>query len=329
MLSDFYDAIVVGGGPAGLACALRLVRYGVRTVLFEKKLEFGSPIRCGEMTNKHFAEAAGIELRPDFIRNTYPDSLLIARDRFEMALAETLVRAGGEIYTQAFVKDYIPFDGSKVGVLVVWNTKTYKIFAPVIVACDGIESKIAKKAGFKVFLPPLNIGSCYGAKMEGIRIDPSRPIMGLKLRSKNPHFWWIFPINETSANVGLGVLGVMGNRAEEQFGQFIEEHPSLKGGLIARVMVGAVSMAKPLEKPYGDGILVAGTAARMVDVQGGEGIIYALVSGGYAAETILDARTRHDYSAKSLAEYRKRLDPMYGHLKKRYNTIFRPFFGLS
>lgn len=327
MLSSYYDAIVVGGGPAGLACALRLVRYGVRTVLFEKKPEFGIPIRCGEMTSGRFAEVAGIEPRPEFFRNKYGEYVLIARDRFEMAMAETLVRAGGEVYTGAYVKDFIPWDGSKVGVVVVWNKKSHQVFAPVAVACDGIASRIAKKAKFNVYLPPMNIGSCIGAKMEGIRIDPSRPFMGLKLRSKTPHFYWLFPINETSANVGLGMLGVMGNRALEQFGQFIEEHPNLRGGFVTRLMVGVVPFAKPLEKPFGDGILVAGTAARMVDAKGGEGIIYALGSGNMAAETIFSARMRQDYSAKSLSEYRKLLQAMYNYLKKRYNTVFKGAFG--
>src|SRR5881628_3594178 len=43
--SGYYDSIIAGGGPAGLAAAETLSRRGLRTLVLEQNHEIGSPIR--------------------------------------------------------------------------------------------------------------------------------------------------------------------------------------------------------------------------------------------------------------------------------------------
>jgi len=64
-----------------------------------------------------------------------------------------------------------------------------------------------------------------------------------------------------------------------------------------------------LSKLYGDGILVTGDAAGFalnvgVTVRGME---FAIASGIMAAETIIDAKEKDDFSSKTLSSYEKRL----------------------
>lgn len=42
-----YDAVVIGGGPGGYACALRLARYGIHTALVEKDVLGGNCLNRG------------------------------------------------------------------------------------------------------------------------------------------------------------------------------------------------------------------------------------------------------------------------------------------
>ena len=42
------DAIVIGAGPAGTACAKKLAENDFSVKVFDKRAEIGSPKRCGE-----------------------------------------------------------------------------------------------------------------------------------------------------------------------------------------------------------------------------------------------------------------------------------------
>jgi electron transfer flavoprotein-quinone oxidoreductase len=70
---------------------------------------------------------------------------------------------------------------------------------------------------------------------------------------------------------------------------------------------------KALTKLYGEGILVAGDAAGFslnigVTVRGME---YAMASGYYAAQAVIQAKAREDFSAASLASYESMLNESF------------------
>jgi len=66
-------------------------------------------------------------------------------------------------------------------------------------------------------------------------------------------------------------------------------------------------------KLYGDGILLAGDAAALLCSTGItlEGMNFAIASGLAAAETVKEAKSRGDYSRKSLAHYKSLLEESF------------------
>ncbi len=50
-MSEQYQAIVIGGGPAGLTTGLYLMRGGIKTLLLEKALPGGAPLNTGRVEN--------------------------------------------------------------------------------------------------------------------------------------------------------------------------------------------------------------------------------------------------------------------------------------
>lgn len=97
-------------------------------------------------------------------------------------------------------------------------------------------------------------------------------------------------------------------------------HPTvadaIRGGEIveysAHVVSSGDSRAMPKEL-YKDGILIAGEAANLLMNAGKaiQGMDYAMRSGILAAETIVTAKQKGDYSSSILKEYRKALDDSY------------------
>lgn len=51
ILSEFHEAIIVGGGPAGLTAGIYLMRAGIDTMLLEKMIPGGAPVNTGNIEN--------------------------------------------------------------------------------------------------------------------------------------------------------------------------------------------------------------------------------------------------------------------------------------
>jgi electron transfer flavoprotein-quinone oxidoreductase len=63
-----------------------------------------------------------------------------------------------------------------------------------------------------------------------------------------------------------------------------------------------------IPKLFGDGYLVCGDAAMLSNPVHREGSNLAMTSGRLAGETVIEAKARGDFSARSLASYRRRLE---------------------
>ncbi len=63
-----------------------------------------------------------------------------------------------------------------------------------------------------------------------------------------------------------------------------------------------------LPQVYADGVVVVGDAAGLLNPVNREGANLSMLSGKLAAETIIEAKAKGDFSARSLSGYKKRLD---------------------
>ena len=131
---------------------------------------------------------------------------------------------------------------------------------------------------------------------------------------------WIYPMGEGLVSLGL-VVGLDYSRHTldiHQLTQQLKQHPLLAELLEGGEMVewGAKTIpegglhAVP-QRLHGDGILIAGDAAGLVNVAALKGIHYAMHSGILAAETIFAALKADDTSAASLAGYDAALRSSY------------------
>ena len=65
---DYYEAVIVGGGPAGLMAAKKAAENGAQVLLLEKGSHFGRKVCAGGITKQGLVDSE-IPTSLDFIEN--------------------------------------------------------------------------------------------------------------------------------------------------------------------------------------------------------------------------------------------------------------------
>lgn len=345
-----FDVIIVGGGLAGLAAAYTLAEQELEVLVLERGDYSGAknvtggrlylnPIRdlfpglFAKAPLERFiaheevmmmAKGRSLMVRYDGSElNSEPyQSYSILRGKFDKWLAKQAERKGAMIVTKSRVDDIILENGKVVGVRAGGD----ELYADVTIACDGVLSLAAEKAGLRK--PGRPVDYAVGFK-EVIELDRSiiedrfllkgdegaaRLFMGEVTQGKFGGGFLYTNKESLSLGIVVGIKDLMdeepGIKAPElleNFKQCPEIARLIKGGQTAEYSAHVIPEGgyQALTKLYGDGILVAGDAAGFslnigVTVRGME---YALASGYYAAQAVLKARAAGDFSANTLANY--------------------------
>ena len=360
-MTEKFDAIVVGAGPAGTTAALVMARAGLKVALIERgsypgaKNMFGGVFYFSEVLNQlipEFWKEAPIERRivrrvtafmtpqasvsmdyenSNFGKAPY-NGVTLLRSRFDRWYAQKAVDAGAFLIPETVVDDVIREGARVVGV------KTRRdqgdLLADVIIAADGVNSLLAEKAGLKpekqlhkhslsvtakevLALPQETIEERFNlAPDEGVAIDYigscTEGIQGAAFLYTN------------KSSLSLGMATDLNSLREHKISiadlvEKFKEHPSIKRLIKGATLKEYSGHLMPeagihmMPKLYTDGMLVAGDAAAMVFYTGLnlEGVNFAMASGYYAAEAVKAAKARNDFSANSLAQYRKLLEDSF------------------
>ncbi|MDD3023551.1 MAG: FAD-dependent oxidoreductase [Syntrophomonadaceae bacterium] len=345
-----FDVIVVGAGLSGLAAAYTLAQEGMEVLVLERGDYPGSknvtggrlyvnPVRelFPELWKKapleRFIAREGVSMmaRERSLTISYDgnelleepqQSFSVLRAKFDRWFAKQAERKGAMIVDKNRVDDLVWEEGKVAG---VWAGGD-ELRADVVIACDGVLSLLAEKAGLR---QPGNAKDFAVGFKEIIELDQevinerfslegneglARMYMGEVTQGKfGGGFLYT---NKASISLGIvvGIKDLMeGNKPVQapilldEFKQRREIAPLIKGGQTVEYAAHAIPEGgfKAMSKLYGDGILLAGDAAGFsmnigVTVRGME---YALASGYYAAQAVVKAKAAEDFSARGLAVY--------------------------
>jgi electron-transferring-flavoprotein dehydrogenase len=146
---------------------------------------------------------------------------------------------------------------------------------------------------------------------------------------------WLYPMGDNLVSLGL-VVGLDYRQQTldvHELLQRMKSHPlfgkALKGGKLAEWGAKTIPEGGLYSVPdrlHGDGILIAGDAAGLVNVPALKGIHYAMQSGIFAAETAFDALKADDTSQKALSGYDATLRASYVHEDLRRTRNMRLAF---
>lgn len=318
-----YDVIVVGGGPAGSMAAREAASHGAKTIILEKDKDIGIPVRCGEAVSgeglKQFIEpdpqwiAAYIsKVRMRSPNNTIIDfespgaGYILHRRIFDYELANQAGQAGAEIQTRAYVDDLIIDDGRVTGVKYQYMGQNRELKSKLVIAADGVESRIGRMAGMRTATKLRDMESCYQVTVGNVDVDQEMIDFYVGRNWAPGGYLWVFPKGDGVANIGLGVLGNLAKdyNSHDLVHKFLKSHyPEAR---VLSSICGGVPVAQTLKQITGDGIMLTGDAARMVNPVSGGGIISGMHAGKIAGEVAANAVETGDLSKKGLTDYPKR-----------------------
>jgi len=289
-----YDAIVVGGGPAGSTTAYRLAYAGASVLLLDKA-RFPRDKPCGggltmravrncpvDPTPVVEEEVDHVELRFRYddtvVRESYkPFCLMTQRRRLDAFLLEAARERGVEVIEGAGVQvessDQVSLASGE------------RFAADVVVGADGANGTTGKALG-------LGGSIRYGVAFEGnvpygtVSADRYARRVVIELAGIPGGYGWVFPKGD-HVNVGVGGWQEEGPRIREHLRRCCEAHglepddlQELRGHRLPLRMKGT--------RIAGERALLVGDAAGLIDPVSGDGMYECFVSSRLATEAILE-----------------------------------------
>jgi geranylgeranyl reductase family protein len=343
-----FDVIICGAGPAGTTCALALGSSGLKVALVDKS-NFPRDKICGDAIaayvpkvlstiNPAYAKALANfteKEKVNTIRIVSPntktldisygvDGFISTRVKFDNFLLD-LVRqlANVKLFLDTPILDVMANEKEAYVVL----AENIKLEAALIIGCDG-EQGITRKKLTQIQLDPKHHAAAVRAYFKNVKGIPQSTFELHFIDNVVPGYFWIFPLPNNEANVGLGIVSKrvaakkLNLRLEMQ--RIIETNPTIKERFAGAEMISKIEgYGLPLGSRKttisGDRFMLCGDAASLIDPLTGEGIGQAIISGRYAGWQAKKCFEQNNFSASFMKQYDKTVyDKLWTEHRRNY-----------
>ncbi len=346
------EICIVGAGPGGCAAALKLDSLGISCTVVDKA-RFPRDKICGDAISGKVTTLMH-RLDPEMLRrfDSSPTHTgvwgirLAAPDgtQFDIPFGAQVVppsaSAPGYVCRRMDFDDFlirelkskprislreeteiVRYERNEGGYLLYQKDGAAGFQCRLLLVADGAQSAFSRKyAGLEK--DPAHHAASVRAYYKGVRgLEESHLIELHFLQSILPGYFWIFPLPDGRANVGLGIRSdVVARRRinlRKEFENLMRTHPALKDRFAGAALEGMVEgYGLPLgskQRPIsGDHFMLLGDAGHLIDPLTGEGIGNAFYSGIIAAEQAQKCLSQEDFSADFLKDYDKRVARVLG-----------------
>jgi len=347
---DQTDVCIIGAGPGGSTAALHLAKAGINCTLLDKAV-FPRDKICGDaLSGKVVSELRRIDenLLPALHKNTQalpsggihfiapneqwlsipftstgsatthlslPDEqesapgYLMRRVDFDSFLTDQVQQSACIDFRQATeVTDY---QKTEYGWQLTTNQRT-TLQTRLLIVANGAQSNFTRHVA-GISQEPRHYCAGLRAYYQGVEgLDANGFIELHFLKPFLPGYFWIFPLANGAANVGVGMLSEAVSQRKihlkNSMLDLIKTHPTLRHRFVNARLTGDIRgyglpLGSKRHQLSGDGYLLTGDAGHLIDPFTGEGISNAMISGRWAAHQAVKSLGAGDYSARFLAGY--------------------------
>ncbi|MGK2900296.1 MAG: FAD-dependent monooxygenase [Burkholderiaceae bacterium] len=358
-MAEKFDAIVVGAGPSGNAATYTLAKAGLKVlqiergeypgsknvqgaILYAQALEQIIPdFRDDAPLERHIIEQrmwlldensfVGTHYRSDDYNKPPYNRYTIIRAQFDKWFSSKVREAGALLICET-TAEYLLMDGDKV-TGVHCDRMGGDVIADVVILADGVNSTLARKAGFHaelssknvalavkeiLFMPEETIQARFNINEdEGVVIE----LMGTVTEGMvGTGFLYT---NKDSLTIGVGcMLSDFKNNPKKttpyELLEKLKRHPSIapliEGGEMKEYCAHLIPEGgfNAVPKVFGDGWMIVGDSGGFVNAAHREGSNLAMTTGRLAAETVIAAKAAgKPMNAKTLKAYKEALDQSF------------------
>lgn len=351
-----FDAIVVGAGPSGNAAAYVMAKAGLKVlqiergeypgsknvqgaILYANALEEIIPdFRDDAPLERHIIEQrmwmlddssfVGTHVRSDDYNKPPYNRYTIIRAQFDKWFSSKVREAGALLICETTVNHLI-LDGDQV-VGVQCDREQGDVYADVVILADGVNSTLARKAGFHgeiqagnvalavkeiLFMPEETIRQRFNVgEEEGVVIEMVGRITDGMMGTG------FLYTNKESLTIGVGCMLADFKRNPNRTSPYVlleqmKRHPSIapliEGGEMKEYCAHLIPEGgfHAIPKVYGNGWMIVGDSGGFVNSAHREGSNLAMTTGRLAAETVIAAKAAGaGYHANALKGYKTALD---------------------
>lgn len=354
-----YEAIVIGGGPAGSTVAARLAQRGRRVLLLEKerfpRFHIGeSLLPCSMPLFEELGVSAALEQHgflpkyaAEFVtadgsltrRYSFADGLIggassayeVDRSEFDAVLLDNARRLGVEVREGAQVTQ---FDLRPDGVVV--NTRagaeTYEERAELLIDASGQHSLVASRLGLRQMDGELKNFAVF-SHFEGAKRHSGDREGDISIVLVPGGWWWVIPLRGDRTSVGLVLPGrMLGGRKPDEgyFAEQIAATPYLAARLAGARRVAPVRTISDYsyvsKRLVGDRFLLVGDAAAFIDPVFSTGVYLGMVGAFRAAEVVDRALSDRRFTRSRFVDYERAVKRNVAAYKSFVKGFYTPEF---
>jgi flavin-dependent dehydrogenase len=365
MKNNSYDAVIIGGGPAGAAAGAILAEHGHRALILEKekfpryhvgesllpftyhpleRLGLIQKMRDSTFVKKYsvqFVSPSGRASQPFYFFNRYSQDVAqtwqVLRSEFDLMTLNNAREKGAEVREQTAVKELIRENGRVLGVRAQdVGGNAFEFRAPVTLDCSGREAFAAVRNGWRKGDPMLHKVAVW-TYYRGAKRDPGIDEGGTTVAFVPEKGWfWYIPLHDDVVSVGVVAEGKYLTRGgvkppAEIFKREIEQNLWIKDHLSTGTQFGEyfITGEYSYHAKYcaSEGLVLVGDALCFLDPVFSSGLMLALKSGIMAADAVHEAILAKDFSPARFEEYGASLRQGIENMRKLVYAFYDPNFS--